>query len=224
MSNKIFRDKNELIEKDLENLKVKLSENLDKLPNEELPFMESHLRALYFETYFLIAYGFYNASLVLCGILLETITKERLFNEGVKEEELERITFGNAISKCKSMGVLNKEELAFLELKRDELRNPYAHYNKIKLTEGKYVPTWEVPNIVEKLKELDELVKKGEITEEQARKELVKGIKPAFKDSKDFRPLAQIIKSEDDKNKTIPIFLEIDKFVRDFATRYFNPS
>jgi len=224
MTNKFYHDKNKLIETELENLKNKLNENLDKLPNEELPFMESHLRALYFQAYFLVAYGFYNSSLVLCGILLETITKERLFNKGVKEEDLEKMNFGKAISKCKSMEILNKEELEFLESKRAELRNPYAHYNKMKLSKGKYVPTWEVPNVVEKIKELDKLVTGGKITEAQARQELIKGINPTLKSSKEFRPLAQLIKSEEDKNKAIPIFLEIDKFVRDFAIKYFNSN
>jgi hypothetical protein len=221
-SNKLFEDKNKLIEIELENLKVKLNENLDKLPNEELPFMESHLRALYFQTYFLTAYGFYNASLVLCGILLETITKEKLFIEGVKDEEIEKMNFGNTISKCKSLNCLSLEELNFLESKRDELRNPYAHYNQIKLTKGKYVPTWKVPNFVEKIKKLHELVTNGKITEEQARRELIKGQPLMFKSSKEFRPIAQALKSEDDKIKAIPIFLEIDKFVRNFAVKYFK--
>jgi hypothetical protein len=222
--NKLYEDKNKLIETELKNLKTKLNENLDKLPNEEIPFMEPHLRALYFQTYFLIAYGFYNASLVLCGILLETITKEKLFNEGVKDEELERMNFGGAISKCKSMRVLDEDELRFLESKKDELRNPYAHHNKMKLTKGKYVPTWKIPNPVEKIIELDKLVTSGKITEAQARQELIKGINPTLKSSKEFRPIAQLIKSEDDKNKAIPIFSEIDKFVRDFAIKYFNPK
>jgi len=222
--NKLYGDKDKLIEIELRNLKTKLNENLDKLPNEELPFMEPHLRALYFQTYFLIAYGFYNASLVLCGILLEVITKEKLFNGGVKDGELEGMNFGGAISKCRSMSILDEDELEFLEFKKDELRNPYAHHNKMKLTKGKYVPTWEVPNIVDKIKELDKLITKGDITEEQARKELVKGINPTLKSSKEFRPIAQLIKSEEDKHKVIPIFLEIDKFVRNFATKYFNPN
>lgn len=221
-TNKLFDDKDKLIEIELDNLKTKLNENLDKLPNEELPFMESHLRALYFQIYFLTAYGFHNASLVLCGILLEAVVKERLFNEGIKDEELERMTFGDTISKCKSINCLNEEELKFLESKRDELRNPYAHYNKIKLTKDKYVPTWEVPNAVEKLIELDGLVTSGKITEEQARKELIKGQPLMFKSSKEFRPIAQILKSEEDKTKAIPIFLEIDKFVRNFAVKYFK--
>src|SRR3989344_7671502 len=108
MEQLIFGNKEKFIEEYLNDKREKLFENLDKLPNKELPFMESHLRALYFQTYFLIAYGFYNASLVLCGILLETITKERLFNEGVKDEELERMNFGGAISKCKSMNLLDE--------------------------------------------------------------------------------------------------------------------
>lgn len=75
---KFYQNKEKFIEKELENLKKALEINLDTLPNEELPFMENHLRVLYFESYFLLAYKFYNASLVICGILLENLVKEKL--------------------------------------------------------------------------------------------------------------------------------------------------
>ena len=105
---KFHENKDKLIETELENIKKRLSENLDKLPNEELPFMEPYLRALYFETFFLFAYGFYNAALVLCGILLESITKEKLNIEGILDEELEEMNFGRAINKCKDRGILEQ--------------------------------------------------------------------------------------------------------------------
>src|SRR3989344_102884 len=127
---KLYSDKNKLIEIELENVKKIMSERLDKLPNNELPFMEPHLRALYFETYFLIAKGFNNASLVLMGILLENIIKEKL----------------------------------------------------------------------------------------------IKGVKPELVSSKEFRPVSQIAKSEKEKLQVIDEFLEVDKFVRNFAEKYFKPK
>ena len=98
---KIYLDKEKLIENELANTREIMSKTLDKLPNKELPFMEPHLRSLYFETYFLLAKGFYNASLVLMGILLENVIKEKLFMEGTKDEELEKINFGVALTKIK---------------------------------------------------------------------------------------------------------------------------
>jgi len=109
---KIYLDKEKLIEIELASTKDTMSKMLDKLPNEELPFMEPHLRALYFETYFLLVKGFYNASLVLMGILLENIIKEKLFMENIKDEELERMNFGGALIKIKPF--ISKEEFKFL--------------------------------------------------------------------------------------------------------------
>ena len=191
----IFENKEEFIKNHLESLKKPLSENLNKLPNKELPFMEPHLRAMYFETYLLMAQGFYNSSLVLCGILLENLVKEKLFMDGISDKELENMNFGQAIKKAKDMNILTSEEINFLELKRDNLRNPYAHYNKMKLSEGIYFPVWKIENPVEKLISLHERVNKGGLTEAQARQELIKGQKPEFMSSKEFRPLSQNAKS-----------------------------
>src|SRR3989344_4363668 len=183
----IFTDKDKFIEQRLKDIKENLNKNLDSLPKEELPFMELHLRALYFQSYFLFAEGFYNASLVLCGILLENLVKEKLFMHGVKDEELENINFGQAIQKCEQMKLLS-EELKFLKEKKEKLRNPYAHYNKMKLSEGIYYPVWKVKNPVEKLISLHERVSKGELTEAEARQELIKGVSPTLMSSKEFRP------------------------------------
>lgn len=219
---KIYLNKEALIKSELERTKDILSKMLDKLPNEELPFMEPHLRALYFETYFLLAGGFYNASLVLMGILLENIAKEKLFMEGVKDEELEKMNFRRALIRVKQF--ISDEEFNFLEDRKSYLRNPYAHYNKMKLSEGIYFPVWKIPSddLVPKIIALDKKVKDGGLTELQARQELIKGVKPEMMSSKELRPIAHIAKNEREKSQVIDVFLEIDKFVRDFAEKYFK--
>jgi len=219
---KIYLDKKKLIENELANIKEIMFKTLDKLPNKELPFMEPHLRSLYFETYFLLAKGFYNASLVLMGILLENIIKEKLFIEGIKDEELEKINFGVALNKIKPF--ISDEEFKFLDDRKRRLRNPYAHYNKMKLSEGIYFPVWKVENPVQKLIALQERVNKGELTEAQARQELIKGVEPELMSSKEFRPLSQIAKSEKEKSQVTDVFLEIDRFVREFTEKYFKPN
>lgn len=219
---KIYEDKNKMIESELTRIKEVMFHMLDKLPNEELPFMEPHLRALYFETYLLVTEGFYNASLVLMGILLENIVKEKLFIEGIKDEELENINFGEALKKVKSF--LSEDENKFLEDRKTRLRNPYAHYNKMKLSKGIYLPAWKIENPVEKLIALDKRVTAGEITESQARMELIKGVKPELISSKEFRPIAHLVKNENEKSQIIDVFLEIDKFLKSFAEKYFKPK
>lgn len=205
------------------NLKKTIAINLQNLPNEEIPLMESHLRALYFQTYYLLALGFYNASLVLCGILLESLTKEKLHIEGVSDENIEKMDFRESIIKSKN--ILNSDEISFLESKKNDLRNPYTHYNMMKLSKGIYYPTFEIKNvnIVEKLKELHGLVKQGKLTEAQARQKLIEGISPVLKSSKEFRPIAQLAKSQiEEEGYALKTFLEVDKFVRDFSEKYFD--
>jgi hypothetical protein len=223
MLSKIYIDKEKLIESEAVILKDVMSKMLDKLPTDELPFMEPHLRALYFETYFLLAKGFYNAPLVLMGILLENIVKEKLFMEGIKDEELENMNFGEALKKVKPF--LSDEENKFLTDKKENLRNPYAHFNKMKLSEGVYIPSWKIENPLEKLISLDKRVMAGEITEAQARQEFISGINPQPMSSKEFRPIAHIVKNMlEEDGFAIFTFLEIDKFTRSFAEKYFKPK
>lgn len=218
---KIYFDKEKLIETELTITKDTMSKMLDKLPNEELPFMENHLRALYFETYFLLAKGFYNASLVLMGILLENIIKEKLFIEGIKDEELENnMNFRLALMKVKQF--ISEDEFKFLENRKDRLRNPYAHYNKMKLSKGIYFKGWKVP--IEKLSEVGERVKRGELSGEDFKKEIIKDIPSELISSEELRPVSQIAKSQMEKEQAIYVFLEIDKFIREFAEKYFKPD
>jgi hypothetical protein len=225
MERKIYENKEKLIESELKRIKNIMSKMLDNLPNEELPFMENHLRALYFETYFLLIEGFYNASLVMCGILLENLVKERLFNKGVKDKQLEKMTFGEAIKKCKEKDFLTQNELVFLKEKKEKLRDPYAHYNKIKLSKGVYFAVGKIKNPVKKLIELSKMVKRGEITEAQVRQKLVEGTTPKLMSSEEFRPISQIAKSQiESTGYALMRFLEADKFLREFAEKYFKPK
>src|SRR3989344_1839931 len=97
---KIFNDKEKYVDRILVDLKKNVEKNLENLPNEELPIMENHLRALYFETYFLLVLGFFNASLILCGVLLESLAKEKLHMAGISDEEIETFTLETTIKKC----------------------------------------------------------------------------------------------------------------------------
>lgn len=217
-------DKEKWIEGELERMKNTLSKNVDKLPRENLPFMEPHLMSLYYQSYLLLAHGFYNASIVLCAVFLESLTKERLFNDGITDEELEKMEFGPAISECEKRKLLSSKEISFLRNKKDKVRNPYLHYNQVNLTKGKYFDAYKVANPVEKLIELDKRVRKWDITEQEAQKELIQGLRPEPMDSTTFRPLAEIVKSQEDEKNAFEIFMESDIFIREFAKKYFQPK
>lgn len=216
----MFEDKYKLIEQELIKVKKNLEVNLDKLPKEDLPFIEPHLVALYFQTYFLTAHGFHNPGLIMCGVLLEALVKQRLYESGISDNKIEKMDFGKAITECEKMKILGKEEIEFLRNKKDKLRNPYLHYNQIKLTEKIQVPLGQIP--LDKLKEFILKVSKGELTEQEARNQIFKNSNPKLKSSKEFRPLGQVIKSQIDEEIAIPTFLEIDNFLRSFCKKYFN--
>lgn len=215
-------NKEEKIKIELEQTKNNLSKNFDKLPEEELPFMEPHLRSLYYQIYYLLAYGFYNASIVLVGIFLESITKEILFINGVTDAELESMEFGPAILECKKRNLLLPEEIIFLFDKKDKIRNPYLHNNQINLTKGKYFDIYKISKPVERLINLDKMVKDGKLTEQQARGELISGLNPEQRDSTSLRPLAQVARTQEEEKKAFSIFLDVDKFIRKLAIKYFK--
>ena len=133
------------------------------------------------------------------------------------------MNFGQAINKCKMF--LSKKETDFLKDRKERLRNPYAHYNKMKLSKGIYFPGWKITgDVVSKLIALDKRVRKGELTEAQARQELVRNAEKCLISSKEFRPISQIAKSELEDKQAVPVFLEIDKFIKKFAKKYFKPK
>ena len=94
----------------------------------------------------------------------------------------------------------------------------------MELSKGVYFRGWKIENLIEKLKELGKRVKNGEIIEEQARKELIRGVPTELISSEELRPLSQIAKSEIEREQAVNIFLEIDKFIRKFANKYFKLS
>jgi len=155
--------------------------------------------------------GFWNVSIIMQGVLLETLVKEIIF---AKEKKDFQKPFGDAIDRCEEKGYLTDVEIKFLKRFKDEIRNPYQHVDVKKVVGERKVRAWPIP------------LEKGKVGES-----LLKGIEKVFKGEagpgelvgyKDLRPVGTVIKETIDKQRALPLFLHIEKFVRDLSTKHFK--
>jgi hypothetical protein len=177
----------------------------------DLPHMEPRLRQIYMETYCITMMGFENVSIIMQGVLLETLVKEIIFE---KEKKDFQKPFGDAIDRCKEKGYLTDVEIKFLRRFKNEIRNPYQHVDVKKIVGESKARGWWIP------------LEKGKVGES-----LLKGIKKVKKREagpgelvgyKDVRPVGTVIKGTIDKQRALPLFLHVEKFVRGLSTKHFK--
>ena len=176
-----------------------------------LPHMEPRLSQAYMDTYCVTMMGFWNISIIMQGVLLETLVKEIIFE---KEKKDFWGSFGDAIKRCETKGYLTDDEIKYLRWFKDEIRNPYQHVDVKKIVGEKKAGVWQIP------------LKKEKIVE-SLRKDIEKAIKgeagPAeLKGYKDMRPVGIIIKGMIDEQSALPLFGAVEKFVRDLSTKHFK--
>lgn len=111
-------------------------------PLNDLPHMEPRLLQLYHETYYTTLLGFHNVSIIMQGVLLEALVKEIIFENEKKDFKK---AFGKAISHCDKKKYLDTEEIKFLTLFKDGIRNIYQHVDISALTRGMSIPGWKIP-------------------------------------------------------------------------------
>lgn len=195
-------------------LQKSASENISKMPSlDNLPHMEPHLRALYHETYYVTLLGLHNVSIIMQGVLLEGLVKEVIYD---KEKEDFQKPFGLAIDQCEKKGYLDAKEIGFLKDFKNEIRNIYQHVDVKELTKGIPVAGW--------------LIK---IDKNDVAGSILKGIN-AVKEGRagpptpityeKLRPVGHIIKESIDKRQSLPLFREVDKFVREMLSKYLPPT
>ena len=177
----------------------------------DLPHMEPRLRQAYMDTYCVTMMGFWNVSIIMQGVLLETLVKEIIY---AKEKKDFRKAFGYAINRCEKKGYLTDVEIKFLRGFKDQIRNLYQHVDVKKIVGKSKVRGWKIP------------LEKGKVGES-----LLKGIKKVKKGEvgpgelvgyKDLRPVGTVIKGTIDKQRALPLFLHVEKFVRGLSTKHFK--
>ena len=101
------------------------------------------MESLYKEIRECILFGLNGAAITLAGNLLEFALKHTTYVKEVggyqsydaeKWDEFEGIEFGDAIGRAKGAGLVRSQMARQLQSFREDIRNPYSHYNIRKIT------------------------------------------------------------------------------------------
>ncbi len=106
-----------------------------------LPFA---IQSLYQEIRECIFFGLFGAAITLSGNVIEFTLKHTTYVKEIggyqqydpsRWDDFETIEFGDAINRAKRAGLLPSEMAKQLQSFREDIRNPYSHYNIKKITE-----------------------------------------------------------------------------------------
>lgn len=190
----------------------------------ELPsniILEQGLKELLQDCYQTLLIGRYNASIVMMGVFLEALMKERIRIKTGKD-------FKGPYAKCvdKLMGLkrlrkdrvkvlehgtlVNSTDILFLDRFRDKFRNTYAHFDEAKVVNGRVHQIWKIPEKdilnISKFEEILKEVKKG-----QRKSMLVDATHPA---------LRSISKFDVDRVTAVQLFNVVYDFSLGFIFKY----
>lgn len=175
----------------------------DDLPNPRLLF-------LYQDCYQTLLIGRYNASLVMMGVLLEVIMKERI---ELKLGEYFSKPFGPCLEKIEDRKLMSQEHIFFLRKFKNVVRNPYQHADEVDIMKGIYMPVWpikfETEISAEKLGKLMNDIRHGKA-------------KPKFLPVSDIPAIRSLAKKSYDQKKAIELFNEVHDFLIDVYKLYFK--
>lgn len=183
--------------------------------------LEPGLNSLYEDCYQTLLIGRYNASIVMMGVFLEALMKERIRLKTGKDF---RKSYGWCIDRLRGIKrlkngcvrqlsggyLIEPKDVAFLDKFRDKVRNIYAHFDEAKLVYGRIMKGWEIP--------VDEIidVKKFETT----LKEIKSGKRKPLLLHATHPVLRSISKLESDRKVAVGLFNLVYDFTLCFALRY----
>jgi len=175
----------------------------DEMPNPRLFF-------LYEDCYVNMLIGRYNAAIVLMGVLLEALMKERIH---LKTGVVFKGAYGPALSEIEIKNLMQMGDIRFLREFKDSVRNLYQHADIEEILRGTYVRVWPIQFegelTAEKLKKAHEQAKDGKI-------------KPLLLPAANFPAFAAIIKQKRDRAISIMLFNRVYDFVRGAMVKYFK--
>ncbi|HLB71390.1 MAG TPA: hypothetical protein VJJ51_10140 [Candidatus Methanoperedens sp.] len=165
---------------------------------------------LYEDCYHTILIGRYNASIIMMGVLLETLMKERINLKlgGYFEGE-----YGPCLKKIKVERLMDAEDIVFLRWFKNEVRNPYQHANEAEILQGVLVPVWPIQF-------------EGEISLEKlskAIKDTKSGrLKPKLLPAAEIPAFRSIAKQAYDRKRAIELFNQVYDFLLGAKIKYFK--
>lgn len=169
------------------------------------PIYEPPLVELYDDIRFSILFGMHGNAINLCGVLLEFVLKhvrflrdhgrEEAFNQAAWTEYVEKQTLHNAIERARKEGFIDDNIETRLKSFKDDVRNPYAHFNIQKITEHVVFGQTQVRNFTT-----------GETTVE----DVPASMSPAFQ---------LIAKRKLDEHQVLKVFIFVDSVVHHVISR-----
>ncbi|MCI5220524.1 MAG: hypothetical protein D3914_15350 [Candidatus Electrothrix sp. LOE2] len=154
---------------------TEISKHFPPLPNNLPPAIQS----LYQEIRECIIFGLNGAAITLSGNLVEFSLKHVTYIKEIggyqdydeeKWESFEKIELAEAIGRAKKTGLLSKEWAKRLNSFREEIRNPYSHYNIKKITEDAEAEGVKIINLSSgKIVEKNILAKEDPVVQAQAK-------------------------------------------------------
>ena len=165
---------------------------------------------LYEDCYHSLLIGRYNASIVLMGVLLEALMKERIT---LKLGEYFNKPYGACLEKIEKEKLMRKEDIRFLRKFKDKIRNLYQHADDSKILQGVFFPVWplqfEKELSLEKLEKFMGNIKSGRL-------------KPKFLPAADIPAIRPLAKQAYDRRQAISLFNHVYDFLLVAQIRYFR--
>lgn len=164
----------------------------------------------YHDVYNSLLIGRYSASIVLMGVLLEAVVKERI---RITTGEDYRKPFSPCIDKLKKDKLMRNDDIFFLTRFKNKIRNPYQHVDDYEILKDKLFPIWPIKFKddvdINKLKNLIHEVKKG-------------GIEPKYLHAAEIPAIRGPVRCMYDKRIVVDLFNEIHDFLIGIFIRYFK--
>jgi hypothetical protein len=177
---------------------------MDDLANPRLFF-------LYEDCYHTLLIGKYNASIVLMGVLLEALMKERIW---LRLGTYFRGAYGDCLQKVKKEKLMDFKDIYYLEKFKNEVRNPYQHADDVQIVEDLgFYRVFPIP--IDMSKSVTLQLEKG-IEDVRTRR-----IKPRIIPVTD--PLVRdVAKREYDRKHALELFNKVYDFLRVAKIKYFS--
>lgn len=163
---------------------------------------------LYEDCYFSLLIGRFNASIVLMGVLLEALMKERIrLKLGIDF----RGPYGACLKLIEKKKLLQVEDIYFLENFKKYIRNPYQHADEREILLGKFTKVWPIEFegdvSFKKIKAAHDAVSSGKISPKMV---------PAWSNP----TIRSIVKNALDKKISIKLFNQVYDFLLVFNHKY----
>jgi hypothetical protein len=164
---------------------------------------------LYEDCYHTLLIGKYNASIVLMGVLVEAIMKERIrLKLGIDF----RHPYGPCLKIIEGKKFMEPEDIKFLRIFKNQVRNPYTHVDESQILEGLFVRVWPL-----ELKEGFSLEMFEQFLENVESGQLEPKIVPA-----NIPELRSIVKQTYDRKRAISLFNQVYDFLLAAKIKYFK--